>query len=96
MLETVVDGLLDDAHPVCITLTSRSGLTRRRPNPSEANEAIPSPRVQQISFPGSNAQEAWRFSKCPAGLGPHQLTDSRLCSYASWSLFIVALLTMRS
>lgn len=62
MLENIVDGLLENSEKLTITLKSRAGISRRRPVIEDHARAIPAPRVRQISFPGSTAQEAWNFT----------------------------------
>ncbi|KAJ4988601.1 type IIb DNA topoisomerase [Stagonosporopsis vannaccii] len=59
MLEIIVDGLLEGSEPLTFTLKSRANISRRR---SSHPETIPAPRVRRISFPGSTAQEAWKFT----------------------------------
>jgi meiotic recombination protein SPO11 len=60
MLEHIIDGLLEEADKLTITLRSRAGPIRRQANSS--GKSGPSTKVRKISFPGSNAQEAWNFS----------------------------------
>lgn len=62
MLEIIVDGLLENSERLTITLKSRAGISRRHPVTEDRAGATPAPRVRQISFPGSTAQEAWNFT----------------------------------
>jgi len=62
MLEIIVDGLLEDSEQLSITLKTRSGISRRKQNTTQASHTIPSAKTREINFPGSNVQEAWRFS----------------------------------
>lgn len=64
MLETIVDGLLDEDNDaqLTITLRTRSSMTRRQrdvPGDIDASQA----RTQEICYPGSTGQDAWRFSE---------------------------------
>ncbi|KAF3054094.1 hypothetical protein E8E11_011568 [Didymella keratinophila] len=62
MLEQIVDGLLEDRKRLTFALKSRAGISRRQPVPENRADSTPAPRVRQISFPGSTAQEAWNFT----------------------------------
>ncbi|KAF2646709.1 DNA topoisomerase IV, alpha subunit [Massarina eburnea CBS 473.64] len=62
MFETIVDGFLDPSRQLFINLKSRVNISRRHnEHPAESN-LVPQPKTSNITFPGSNAQEAWRFS----------------------------------
>ncbi|KAF1954227.1 DNA topoisomerase IV, alpha subunit [Byssothecium circinans] len=63
MLETIIDGLLNPSQQLSISLKSRANLSRRQGEGSEEPSAIPPPKTSTVTFPGSNAQEAWRFIK---------------------------------
>ncbi|KAF2626578.1 DNA topoisomerase IV, alpha subunit [Macroventuria anomochaeta] len=62
MLERIVDGLLEGSERLTLTLNSRAGISRRQPVAKISFEAAPAPKVRQISFPGSSAQEALNFT----------------------------------
>lgn len=62
MLENIVDGLLEDRERLTFTLKSRASVSRRQPVAEDRADLLPAPRVRQISFPGSTAQEAWNFT----------------------------------
>ncbi|KAJ4373462.1 endodeoxyribonuclease [Didymella sp. IMI 355093] len=62
MMETIVDGLLEGSDRLTFTLQSRTGISRRQPVAKDRAGSPPAPKVRQISFPGSTAQEAWNFT----------------------------------
>lgn len=62
MLEKVVDGLLEGNEKLVFTLKSRTGISRRQLGVEDRVAPTPAPKVREISFPGSTAQEAWNFS----------------------------------
>ncbi|KAF1928237.1 meiosis-specific topoisomerase Spo11 [Didymella exigua CBS 183.55] len=62
MLEKIVDGLLGGNERLTFTLKSRANISRRQPVAKHKAGSTPAPKVRQISFPGSTAQEAWNFT----------------------------------
>lgn len=62
MLEKIVDGLLEGSERLTLTLKSRAGISRRQLVAKGGAGSTPIPKVRQISFPGSTAQEAWNFT----------------------------------
>ncbi|KAF1969784.1 DNA topoisomerase IV, alpha subunit [Bimuria novae-zelandiae CBS 107.79] len=62
MLEQVVDGLLTEDEQLTISLKTRIGLSRRQLNPTQNAGAAPPPRTIELNYPGSNVQEARRFT----------------------------------
>ncbi|KAF2276558.1 DNA topoisomerase IV, alpha subunit [Westerdykella ornata] len=62
LIEGILDGLLAGDSELSISLKTRSGISRRDSFQSKQTERAPHPRTRKISFPGSNGQEAWRFT----------------------------------
>lgn len=62
MLERIVDDVLEGNERLTITLKSRSGFSRKQVVAKEGAVTTPAPKIRQITFPGSTAQEAWNFS----------------------------------
>lgn len=96
MLEGIVDGLLADEDELSITLTSRAGVTRRGKGTSRPQGSIPPAKTRKINFPGSNAQEAWRFSLAAASIVLADANTMQLFCCVSWKLFMSVLSMMWS
>lgn len=95
MLERIVDGLLEDRERLTFTLKSRGGISRKRPAPENRIGSTPAPRIREISFPGSSAQEAWNFTVLlrivelvHAGLVDNTVTTKRDIYYKHPDLFM--------
>ncbi|KAF2702997.1 meiosis-specific topoisomerase Spo11 [Pleomassaria siparia CBS 279.74] len=61
MFERIVDSLIDGNGQLAITLKTRAGISRRKPHTRNV-ESLPPAKIREINFPGSNEQEAWRFT----------------------------------
>lgn len=66
MLERIIDSLLGQHESLTIRLKSRANFSRRNAPSNEGDGSIPKPKERDINFPGANAQEAWKFSRCPS------------------------------
>jgi meiotic recombination protein SPO11 len=64
LLEAIVDGIFDcdNGAQLAITLRTRSGVARRQRHGLEDLNFPSPPKTQDICYPGSTAQDAWRFS----------------------------------
>jgi meiotic recombination protein SPO11 len=57
-----VDDLLAENERLTISLKTRSGLSRLQSSSAWDKSTIPPPRDIELSYPGSNAQDARKFS----------------------------------
>lgn len=63
VLESIVDGLLNDKNEIGITLKSRRQISRRK-SPSNVQMANESETpTRRLCFPGKTADDAWRFGQ---------------------------------
>jgi meiotic recombination protein SPO11 len=62
MFEKMLDALIDDNEELSFDLSTRAGTTRRKRNLDGGELSIPPTRSRKVTFPGANAQEAWRFT----------------------------------
>lgn len=63
VFEKILDGLINHEKDLAITLKSRSSTLRRKSAAPLQTGEVPLSMTREITFPGTNVREAWRFSK---------------------------------
>ena len=64
IFEGIVDALLEEKTKLSITLSTRSGTAGRKLDSTNGIVTTSTGlQTREITFPGSTAQEAWRFSQ---------------------------------